>query len=215
MKKALFLTLILFSGYAFADYFTAAYVDTDMEVDEPFNEVLDDSASGFLIGYGWETPHDWLFVEMTYTQFGDVDGSMTDTYKDWIYDVTETIQGEYEGQALDLWLVARFSPLNITKDRPLNIVPRVGITAASSQGTLKKRETGSVEGEVVYDDQYEVSDSTAGIGYAYGIGLEVANVVPNVDVFVDWRKHEVPMAYLGEKVDFDPSTIQAGLNWHF
>jgi opacity protein-like surface antigen len=53
------------------------------------------------------------------------------------------------------------------------------------------------------------------VGYVYGIGIEVANVINNVDVFVDYRKHEVDMAYIGQRVDFDPATIQVGLNYHF
>ena len=188
---------------------------SDQEVDAPFNQAFNDSASGFMIGYGWDTPHSWLSVEMTYTDFGDSDKTISDSYTYYDYDITETLNGKYEGKALDLWLVARFSPVNITKTRPLNIVPRVGLTAASSRGSLNYREVVSVEGDVMYDQSARVSASDSGIGYAYGIGLEVASVVKNVDIFVDWRKHEVEMVYAGQVVDFDPSSIQAGVNWHF
>ena len=214
MKSLLFATLTLFAGHALADYVTGAYVDTDLEVDQPFNQLMDDDANGFLIGYGW-TVKPWLAVEVTYTDFGDSSKTQAESYNVYKYTVTESLTGTYEGKALDLWLVGRFSPVSITKDRPLNIVPRLGLTAASSQGTLTYLQTVTLGGNVVYQDGLSVSESDSGVGYAYGIGLEVANVITNMDVYVDWRKHEVEMVFAGQRVDFDPSSIQAGINWHF
>lgn len=205
MKKLLIATLFLFTGYAQADYLTAAYVDSDLEVDAPFNQLFDDDANGFLIGYGWDTLHPWLAVEITYTDFGDSNngaGYVENGY-------SESVNFQYEGQALDLWLVGRFSPFEITKDRPLYIVPRLGFAVAQSQGTFSYNYTTPTSSY-----SYSESDSDAGVGYAYGIGVEVM-ATQNLGVFVDWRKHEVDMVYLGQKVDFDPSSVQLGLNWHF
>lgn len=213
---SILLALFAFAGMsaANADYLTGAYVDTDLEVDSPFNDILDDDANGFLIGYGWETPHSWLFVEMTYTEFGDSDNSQSETYEGKYYTVTETLTGEYEGRAIDLWLVGRFSPFSITEKRPINIVPRVGLTTAQSFASLKYNATYD-DGEVVRNQGYEIEADDTGVGFAYGIGLEVANVIPNIDVYLDYRKHEVEMVYANERVDFDPSTYQLGINWHF
>lgn len=188
--KQLFLSMILglFALTAQADYFTAAYVHSDLEVDTPFNEVFDDDANGFLVGYGWQTAKPWLSIELTYTDFGDSDKSFYDG----------ELTTAYEGKAVDLWLVGRLSPFSITENRPLNIVPRVGLTAASSQASIE-----------------DISFSDTGVGYAYGIGLELANVVPSVDVYVDYRRYQVDMVYGYQAVTFDPATINAGLTWHF
>ena len=95
----MFLAAMLLSVSAYADYVTGAYVDTDLEVDAPFNGVYDDEANGFMVGYGWATPHKWLFVELSYTDFGDSDNTISDTYENKYLKITETVQGEYEGNA--------------------------------------------------------------------------------------------------------------------
>lgn len=211
MKKtltAIILALFGFAGLstANADYLIGSYVDSDLEADSPFNEVFDDDANGWMIGYGWDTPHSWLSLELTYTDFGD--SSETLVFQDDYY--TETYNNTYEGEALDFWLVGRFSPFSIDDKRKVNIVPRVGLSAMHSRGTINY--TAEYKG-TVYSESLSADDST--IGYAYGLGLEVTNVLPNTDFFVDWRKHEGEMVYLGQVVDFDPSSIQAGINWHF
>jgi len=221
MKKITITFLLALFGFAAmasveaSPYITGAYVDTDLEVDAPFNQAFDDDANGFMLGFGWQTSHPWLAVELTYTDFGDSSKSISDSYVRGDYSITETFEGSYEGKAADLWLVGRFSPMNITENRPLNIVPRVGISAASSRAGINYNQTYSVEGEVVYSRNDRASVTDSGIGYAYGIGLEVANVLPGLDVFVDYRKHEVEMVYAGQVVDFDPSTYQLGVNYHF
>lgn len=220
MRKTLTAIILALFGFAGlstvnADYLIGAYVDSDLEVDTPFDNAFDDDANGWMIGYGWGTSHPWLSLELTYTEFGDSNYTFTDSYSYYIYDVNETYNTSYEGEALDFWLVARFTPFYITENRPLKIVPRLGLTAASSQGTLNYTQTVSSEGEVIGSNSASASDSDSGVGYAYGLGIEIGNVIPNVDVFVDYRKHEVEMVYLGERVDFDPSSWQLGLNWHF
>jgi len=219
-KTAIGLLLVLFGFAAMASvkaapYITGAYVDTDLEVDAPFNQAFNDDASGYMLGFGWQTSKPWLAVELTYTDFGDSSKAIVDTYVRDDYTSTETLTGTYEGKAADLWLVGRFSPINITDNRPLNIVPRVGITAASSRASINYNQTVTNEGEVIYSNSARASVTDSGIGYAYGIGLEVANVLPGMDVFIDYRKHEVEMVYAGQVVDFDPSTYQLGINYHF
>lgn len=219
MKRTLtsiLLALFAFAGMsaANADYFTAAYVDSDLNVDSPYNTYLDDDANGFLIGYGWETPHSWLFVEMAYTDFGDSSETTSATQQFDRYTLSETLKGNYEGRAIDLMLVGRFSPFDLTRNRPIYVVPRVGLTTAQSFADLEYTQTYN-DGEVSRTNTAKVSADDTGVGYMYGIGLEVANVIQDVDVYLDWRQHEVEMVYLGERVDFDPTTYQLGINWHF
>lgn len=207
MKKLLIgIAALIFSVSVHADYLTAAYVDSDLEVDTPFNQAFDDDANGFLIGYGWETAHPWLAIELTYTDFGDSNKTL---FEDSGY-YTETYNNSYEGEALDLWLVGRFSPISIDSKRKVNIVPRVGLSAMHSRGTINY--TLEYKGNI-YSQSQSADDAT--IGYAYGLGIEITHVLPNTDFFIDWRKHEGEMVYLGHVVDFDPSSIQAGVNWHF
>lgn len=213
---SIMVALFAFAGMsaAKADYVTAAYVDSDLNVDSPFDQLLDDDANGFMVGYGWETPHSWLFIEVAYTDFGDSDNTLSSTYQGESYTLTETLNGEYEGRAIDLMLVGKFRLFSVTEKRPFLIVPRIGFTTAQSFANLEYSQTYN-DGEVSRTNGYEVDADDTGVGYMYGIGLEVGNVIQNMDIFLDWRQHEVEMVYAGQRLDFDPSSLQLGLNWHF
>lgn len=203
--------MLAFSAHA-VDYVKLGYVDTDLNVDAPFDASFGDDANGLTLrlGHGLNS---WLALELGYTDYGDSNESTT-TSNDCAESLrcvpsTHKEQFTYEGRSLGLYAVGGKSDLFTIREKvDIGAYAKVGIVVAQSEAELR------FSGENyygTYDEDVHVDDT--GVGTGYGLGVTVG--LSNFGAFVEWNKVDVPMVYAGEDVSFDPETIVAGISYAF
>lgn len=140
------LALILFALVATVDahsFVRVAYVDTDMNIDAPFNAVLtDDSTSGmsFEVGHSFVSVP-WLWSSLEYTEFGDVNGGGVN----------------YDAKGLTFWTIGERELFHVF-GKPLHGNLRLGVNVLQSTASF---------GGLAFDD------TGLGMAYGAGLRLDI------------------------------------------